>query len=329
MTRALGEDELIETAPGRQPPRHQVPDPGHRAGPGGRPRPARRRRVLHRHQPGRPGRRRQAAAWRCSTRPSPTPAPSWSWRSPRSSRWPGACRRRTSKMHEGVWDKSAKGAHEVRGRKLGIVGYGNIGTQLSVIAESLGMSVYFYDIADKLAIGNARRCSTPAGAARVGGDRHAARGRPGRQPRVLRRGRVRPDAAAVAVPQPVPRLRRRPRRAAQAHRVRAHRGRGHRRLPEASRRANGEEFVSELRGLPQRHPHPAHRRLHRGGAAGHRRVRVRQAGRLRRRRRHRDVGQPAERRAAGRPRARTASSTCTRTSPACSPRSTGCSPTTA
>jgi phosphoglycerate dehydrogenase-like enzyme/DNA-binding SARP family transcriptional activator/tetratricopeptide (TPR) repeat protein len=64
------------------------------------------------------------------------------------------------KMHDGVWDKSAKGAHEVRGRKLGIVGYGNIGTQLSVIAESLGMSVYFYDVADKLAIGNARRCST-------------------------------------------------------------------------------------------------------------------------------------------------------------------------
>jgi D-3-phosphoglycerate dehydrogenase len=64
------------------------------------------------------------------------------------------------KMHSGVWDKSAKGAHEVRGRKIGIVGYGNIGTQLSVIAESLGMSVYFYDIADKLAIGNARRCSS-------------------------------------------------------------------------------------------------------------------------------------------------------------------------
>jgi D-3-phosphoglycerate dehydrogenase / 2-oxoglutarate reductase len=63
-------------------------------------------------------------------------------------------------MHAGVWDKSAKGAHEVRGRKLGIVGYGNIGTQLSVIAESLGMSVYFYDVADRLAIGNARRCSS-------------------------------------------------------------------------------------------------------------------------------------------------------------------------
>jgi D-3-phosphoglycerate dehydrogenase / 2-oxoglutarate reductase len=63
-------------------------------------------------------------------------------------------------MHAGTWDKSATGAHEVRGRKLGIVGYGNIGTQLSVLAESMGMSVYFYDIADKLAIGNARRCST-------------------------------------------------------------------------------------------------------------------------------------------------------------------------
>jgi D-3-phosphoglycerate dehydrogenase len=67
---------------------------------------------------------------------------------------------KNSKMHDGVWDKSAKGAHEVRGRKLGIVGYGNIGTQLSVLAESLGMTVYFYDIADKLAIGNARRCSS-------------------------------------------------------------------------------------------------------------------------------------------------------------------------
>ena len=64
------------------------------------------------------------------------------------------------KMHLGEWDKSASGSHEVRGRKLGIVGYGNIGAQLSVLAENLGMSVYFYDIADKLAMGNARRCTT-------------------------------------------------------------------------------------------------------------------------------------------------------------------------
>jgi D-3-phosphoglycerate dehydrogenase len=67
---------------------------------------------------------------------------------------------KNAKMHSGVWDKSATGSHEVRGRSLGIVGYGNIGTQLSVLAESLGMTVYFYDISDRLAIGNARRCST-------------------------------------------------------------------------------------------------------------------------------------------------------------------------
>jgi D-3-phosphoglycerate dehydrogenase / 2-oxoglutarate reductase len=61
-------------------------------------------------------------------------------------------------MHDGIWDKSATGAHEVRGRTLGIVGYGNIGAQLSVVAEALGMRVVFYDTADKLALGNARRC---------------------------------------------------------------------------------------------------------------------------------------------------------------------------
>jgi D-3-phosphoglycerate dehydrogenase / 2-oxoglutarate reductase len=61
-------------------------------------------------------------------------------------------------MHAGVWDKSASGAHEVRGRTLGIVGYGNIGAQLSVVAEAFGMRVVFYDTADKLALGNARRC---------------------------------------------------------------------------------------------------------------------------------------------------------------------------
>ncbi|MDT4913272.1 MAG: D-3-phosphoglycerate dehydrogenase / 2-oxoglutarate reductase [Pseudonocardiales bacterium] len=63
-------------------------------------------------------------------------------------------------MHAGVWDKSADGAHEVRGRTLGIVGYGNIGTQLSVLAENLGMKVVFYDTADKLALGNARQCGS-------------------------------------------------------------------------------------------------------------------------------------------------------------------------
>ena len=67
---------------------------------------------------------------------------------------------KNAKMHQGIWDKSAKGAHEVRGRTLGIIGYGNIGSQLSVVAESLGMRVIFYDVSDKLALGNARRCNT-------------------------------------------------------------------------------------------------------------------------------------------------------------------------
>ncbi len=63
-------------------------------------------------------------------------------------------------MHDGIWNKSATGAHEIRGRTLGIIGYGNIGTQLSVLAENLGMSVVFYDTAEKLALGNARRMDT-------------------------------------------------------------------------------------------------------------------------------------------------------------------------
>jgi D-3-phosphoglycerate dehydrogenase / 2-oxoglutarate reductase len=64
---------------------------------------------------------------------------------------------KSQRMHEGVWDKSAKGSHEVRGRTLGIVGYGNIGTQLSNVAEAVGMRVIFFDTADRLAHGNARR----------------------------------------------------------------------------------------------------------------------------------------------------------------------------
>ncbi len=67
---------------------------------------------------------------------------------------------RDKALHAGVWDKSATGSHEIRGRTLGIVGYGNIGSQLSVVAEMLGMQVYFYDTDDKLALGNARRCSS-------------------------------------------------------------------------------------------------------------------------------------------------------------------------
>ncbi len=64
---------------------------------------------------------------------------------------------KTQRMHDGIWDKSARGSHEVRGRTLGIVGYGNIGTQLSTVAEALGLNVVFYDTADRPAHGTARR----------------------------------------------------------------------------------------------------------------------------------------------------------------------------
>ncbi|CCH79714.1 D-3-phosphoglycerate dehydrogenase [Nostocoides japonicum T1-X7] len=64
---------------------------------------------------------------------------------------------KTQKMHEGIWDKSAAGSHEIRGRTLGIVGYGNIGTQLSTVAEAVGLHVVFFDTADRPAHGNARR----------------------------------------------------------------------------------------------------------------------------------------------------------------------------
>ncbi len=63
-------------------------------------------------------------------------------------------------MHKGVWNKSAKNSHEIRGKKLGIIGYGNIGSQLSVLAESMGMDVYYYDIVEKLSLGNAKKCNT-------------------------------------------------------------------------------------------------------------------------------------------------------------------------
>ena len=63
-------------------------------------------------------------------------------------------------VHRGVWNKSAAGANEVRGKKLGIIGYGHIGSQLSVIAEAMGMQVYFYDIENKLPLGNAQQVAS-------------------------------------------------------------------------------------------------------------------------------------------------------------------------
>ena len=156
---------------------------------------------------------------------------------------------KNAQMHAGVWDKSASGSHEVRGRRLGIVGYGNIGGQLSVLAESLGMTVFFYDTADKLALGNARRCGTleellemsdvvtlhvdgRPGNSGLFGEQEFAAMRPGSLFLNLSRGFVVDHAA-----------------------LRRHIGSGH--LAGAAvdvfphePRGRGEEFTSELRGLP-------------------------------------------------------------------------------
>jgi D-3-phosphoglycerate dehydrogenase / 2-oxoglutarate reductase len=156
---------------------------------------------------------------------------------------------KNAQMHEGVWDKSAAGSHEVRGRRLGIVGFGNIGGQLSVLAENLGMTVFFYDTADKLALGNARGCGSleelleisdvvtlhvdgRPGNSGLFGEAEFAAMRPGSLFLNLSRGFVVDHAA-----------------------LRRHIESGH--LAGAAvdvfprePRGRGEEFVSELRGLP-------------------------------------------------------------------------------
>lgn len=67
---------------------------------------------------------------------------------------------RNAASHRGGWMKSAAGAYEIRGKKLGIIGYGSIGTQFSVLAEALGMDVYYYDVVAKLPLGNATQVAT-------------------------------------------------------------------------------------------------------------------------------------------------------------------------
>ncbi|MFC6276726.1 phosphoglycerate dehydrogenase [Psittacicella hinzii] len=62
-----------------------------------------------------------------------------------------------AEVHRGIWNKSASNANEVRGKTLGIVGYGHIGSQLSILAESLGLKVIFFDIENKLPLGNAQQ----------------------------------------------------------------------------------------------------------------------------------------------------------------------------
>lgn len=67
---------------------------------------------------------------------------------------------KSSALHRGVWDKSSVNSFELRGKTLGIIGYGKIGSQLSVLAEDLGMTVLYYDTIERLSLGNAKRCLT-------------------------------------------------------------------------------------------------------------------------------------------------------------------------
>ena len=62
--------------------------------------------------------------------------------------------------HKGIWQKEAKGSYELRGKTLGIIGYGNIGTQVSILAEAVGMRVRYYDVATRLPLGNAEACGS-------------------------------------------------------------------------------------------------------------------------------------------------------------------------
>lgn len=67
---------------------------------------------------------------------------------------------KNDRVHQGHWDKTADGAFEARGKTLGIIGYGNIGSQVGTLAESAGMRVVFHDVEAKLPLGNARACTT-------------------------------------------------------------------------------------------------------------------------------------------------------------------------
>ena len=64
---------------------------------------------------------------------------------------------KSNDLHDGIWRKDSINSYEIRNKTIGIIGYGNIGSQLSVICESLGMKVIYYDIVDKLSIGNAKK----------------------------------------------------------------------------------------------------------------------------------------------------------------------------
>ncbi|MBS0298015.1 MAG: phosphoglycerate dehydrogenase [Proteobacteria bacterium] len=156
---------------------------------------------------------------------------------------------KSNAAHAGRWDKSAAGAHEIRGLTLGVVGYGAIGSQLSVLAEAMGMRVVYYDVAEKLSLGNARRLRsldellTTADVVSLHTD-----GRPENRNLIGARelGLMKPGAILLNLSRghvvDVPAL-------AEALRARRLGGAGVDVFPEEPE-ANGQPFASELQGLP-------------------------------------------------------------------------------
>ena len=172
---------------------------------------------------------------------------------------------RSREMHEGRWRKGASSSYEVRGKTLGIVGYGHIGTQVGVLAEAVGMQVLFHDIAPKLPMGNNRQAvsleavlgqadfvtlhvpETPLTRNLIG-ERELARMKPGAYLLNLSRGSV-VDVGALA-------------RALRSGHLSGAAADVFPTEPDG----DSDEFTSELRGDPQRHPDPACRRLDQGSA---------------------------------------------------------------
>ncbi len=227
-------------------------------------------RLLHRHQPG--GARRRDEAGRGGLQRAvlqhPQRGRDGAGRDRRCSRgtWATACARCTRAM----WKKVATGSHEVRGKTLGVVGYGHIGSQIGVLGRVLGMRVIYYDIARQAAARQQPPVTTLEAlleqsdfvtlhvpeTAQTKGMMGAA------QIAKMKKGAL-PD-------QRQPRHGGGPRGAGPGAQGRARRRRGRRRVPGGAGGEQGGGLQDAAAGAAQRDPHAAHRRLDARGAGGHR-----------------------------------------------------------